>query len=194
MNQSIVLHLFFYLYIMGSVHCLQATTFQKHINNEDLRDVYTTLHTIKKIHQDIENQHNESSEEDQIIQHDCIVEIMIVLIGTYEKIVGATVTYYLMMNMPIQQNLHQTIAIIIAEDIIKILRILGNQLIHFIFNRHMTIQEKIWYCTWIVGMIVGIKMCIDTIPQSIKPQPEAHVTINNSNESGYLSDKFSNYK
>ncbi len=191
MKQSIIQYLFFYLYIAGLACTLQANTMQEIPQGKAFIDLCTTLHTIKKIQRDIENLHEQQSQEDQIVQQDCVTDIMIILIGTYEKMIGATVTYYLMMNLPIQQNLHQTIAIILADDIIKIINILGKQLLQFIFNHQISWQKKVWYCAWIVSIIAVIKIGIDQIPQSIQPQ---QFNIINDDKSSYLKDKFSNYK
>ncbi|MDP3787721.1 MAG: hypothetical protein Q8Q60_00205 [Candidatus Chromulinivorax sp.] len=203
MKQSMIVSLYFYFYLTISFAVttisLDATlsnfTLQEQTQNRNLIDVYTTLHTIKKIHRDIENFHDQLPEEDQIIQQDCMTDIMIVLIGTYEKIIGATVTYYLMINVPIQQNLHQTIGMILAEDTVKIINILGKQFIHFMFNHHMTWQKKAWYCAWIISILVMIKIGIDQIPQSIKPQQQdIDFNLINDDKSSYLKDKFSNYR
>jgi hypothetical protein len=206
MKQSIMPSLSFYLYIaiyfVAVPIDLQASfpflTGQEQLEDQAMHDIYTTLRMIKDMHRDVEHQQDELPQEEQIAQQDFILDIMVVLVGTYEKIVGATVTYYLMMNMPT----HDTVAIIIAEDIIKIINILGKRLIYFIFNRQMTWQEKVWYCAWVISVIAIIKISIDQIPQSVKPQQSAYdlpvqdVDLNkiSDDKSAYIKDKFSNYK
>lgn len=208
MKQLIMPSLSFYLYIatcfFGLTIFLEASYDAHHILSQDqtLSNVHTTLRVIKQVHRDIEDLHEQSIQDNQFPEHDFLIDIMIVLVGTYEKMVGATVTYYLMINMPIQYNLQDAVARIIAEDIIKIMSILGKRFIHFIFDRHMTWKEKLWYCAWIISVITLIKIGIDQIPQPVQPQPTLYnlpneimnLQKNEEDKSGYLKEKFNDWK
>ena len=134
-----------------------------------------------------------------------MIEIIAILVGTYEKIVGTTVTYYLMMNMPGQQNIQYSIAVIIAQDAVKILNILSKRLLSFICSQKMTWQQKAWYCTWVAAVIILIKLGIDQIPQPEKSDKKECfpplMPVQNSNshqiqepESGFLQGKFNNWR
>src|SRR3989339_1038483 len=217
MKQSIRLSLYFYLFIVmfftQTIACDQIykeipLQIQDQKNDQQLLDIYTTLRIIKKIHKDLEDYSSDALPlEDQTFQEDCMIEIIAILVGTYEKIVGATVTYYLMINMPGQQNIQHTIAIIIAQDAIKILNILSKRLLSCIYSQKMTWQQKAWHCTWVVGVIILIKLGIDQIPQPYKSDKSdkkenipLQVSVQNSDshkiqeaESGFLQGKFNNW-
>ena len=208
MKQLIIFSVSFYLYIamyfietpmIMAAPCSQMTMVSRALQDKTLLDIYTTLRIIKQIHRDTENQYELLPEEDQDIQQDFMVDIMIVLVGTYEKIIGTTVTYYLTMNMAIQQDLQSSVAIIIAEDMAKIFNIISKKLVFFIFNQRMTWQQKLWYCTWTLTVIGIIKLGIDQIPKIIKPE-QLHQELsskndgiskkNNEDKSAYLKDEF----
>lgn len=92
-------------------------------------------------------------------------QLIIVLTNTYQKIIVATVTYYLMMDYPGQQNLQFTIAQIIVQDVIKVLKIISKMVIRFILNPDISNSTKIGYCISITCIIVGIKMVVDALPE-----------------------------
>jgi|GEM_PF-1441807 len=176
MKQLISSRLSFYFFIFlcfaGTFINLEALNYaavteQEGISDIDILDMYTTLRVIRGVHDDVQDQ---LSHDDQLEQSDFIVDIMIVLVGMYEKIVGATATYYLMAYLPVQQSLHEIVGKIIANGVIEIMSILSRQLIRYIFNQDMTLREKIWYCAWAISIIGLIKVGIDQIPQSIKPE------------------------
>ena len=144
MKQSIQLSLYFYISIVmlfteaimyAQDYNVVSLRIQEQKQEQQLLDIFTTLRIINKIHKDIEDNSDQLSLEDQALQEDCMIEIIAILVGTYEKIVGTTVTYYLMMNMPAQQNIQHTIGIIIAQDTIKILNILSKRLLLFIYSQ-----------------------------------------------------------
>ena len=209
MKQLIIPSLSFYFYIVicfaGSFLDLKAfgsTIPYQHLNDQQLLDTYTTLKVIKRIQIDVQNKYDDQIQEDnQSPQPDFMIDVMVVLFGTYEKIVGATVTHYVMINMPMQQNLQSTVARIIAEDLIKIISILGKQLMNFIFSKQMTLQEKIWHCAWVFSVIIMIKIGIDQLPVSTKPQQPFYNSLHNGSdsqriqgeESVYLTGKFGNW-
>ncbi|MGZ6250827.1 MAG: hypothetical protein ACXWL2_02260 [Candidatus Chromulinivorax sp.] len=91
-------------------------------------------------------------------------QLIIVLTNTYQKIIIATVTYYLMMNLPGQQNLQFTIAQIIVQDIVKILRVISKMIIRFIINPDISNGAKIGYCLSITCIIIAIKIVVDALP------------------------------
>ncbi|MBV8660817.1 MAG: hypothetical protein JO129_01565 [Candidatus Dependentiae bacterium] len=176
---SLSFYLYITIYFIGSfinLEALEYISMQKRCLDKDLLEMFTTLRVIKKIHKDLQDQYHELQNSDYEQQKECekeedfIVDIMIILTGTYEKIIGVTVTYYLTLNTPIQQNLHNSIAQILAEDSIKIISILGKKLMYFVFNLHLSWQEKLWYCACVISIITIIKLGIDQIPQQI-PQP-----------------------
>lgn len=187
MEQLIISRLSFYfciiLYFTGSFINLEALnciteqnryldySHNKIISDLEILDVYTTLRVVRDVHDDVQSQ---LSQNNQLGQHDFIVDIMAVCVGMYEKIVGATVTYYLMAYLPMHQNLHDIVGKIIAEGIIEITSILSRQLIHYIFNQNMTLREKIWYCGCAISIIGLIKIGIDQIPQIMKPESCMH--------------------
>lgn len=213
MKQSIILSLSFYLcmtmYFLGTTSFLEAFySPREQSQDQAILHMYTTLRVIKKIHRDVENEYNQLSQDgnefsqDDEQQQDFMIDIMIVLVGTYEKIVGATVTYYVMMNTPFQQDLQNSVAIIIAKDAVEIFNILGRQLITFIMNHKMTWQKKLWYCMWTISIIAMIKLGIDQIPKTVKPELSTYVFPPENNnlekiqgpESAYLKEKFNNWK
>jgi len=106
----------------------------------------------------------------QEYQLDITVEVIIMFIEMYQKIVEATVAYYLMPNSQVQYNLHDIIMQIITEHTIKIISFLGQKFIEFICNRQMSWQEKISYCACILSMIYIIKIGIEKLSISIKPE------------------------
>ena len=179
MKQSIMLSLHFYcIFVMlfTAVPCMldasYSVTWQQK-KDQEFADIYTTLRVIQKIHRDVEDHYDQLPPEDMAMQQDCMIEIITILIETYKKIVGTTVTYYLMMNTPMQQNLQQSIGLIIAEDTLKILHVLGNRLLQFITSQNMTWQQKAWYCTWVAGIIIIMKLGIDQLPQPEKKDKDS---------------------
>ena len=174
----------FFLCFLGFNVGLQALQ-----QDQLLLDMYTTQQIIKNIHAEI------GGHQDEQIDHDVVNEVMLILIGTYEKVVGITVTYCLMMHNPmLQYDLRDEIAKIIAQDAIKIISILIKQCTYFIFNKKMNLKEKLWYCGLIASIIVIIKLGLDQIPLSIQQENSDKNLINLDKESGYVSDKFSIYR
>ena len=216
MKQSIILSLSFYLcmtmyFLATTLHLEAFYSAQEQSQDRILLDMYTTLRVIKKIHRDVENQCEQFTQDDEYLQdehpqQDFMIDIMIVLVGTYEKIVSATVNYYIMMHTPMQQDLQNNVAMIIAEDVVKIFNILGRRLIVFLIDHKMTWQKKIWYCMSIASVIIMIKIGIDQIPKIVKiDKPESSSPYifprENDNlykisepESGYLKDQFNYWK
>lgn len=153
-----------------------------------LREIYSAEDVIQRIRIDLDSYQAEE-------EHNFIVDITVVFIEMYEKIVGVTVTYCLMMHNPVlQQNLHDEVAKIIAQDMIKVFAILAKQLVYFVLNAKMSLQEKIFYCGLIASIIILIKLGIDQIPQSIKPKNRDENNNYNLQESGYVTGKFDYYK
>jgi hypothetical protein len=186
MKQPIIISLHFYCilvmfftlttFFLQGYSCIDAQ--QK--KDQEIANIYTTLRVIQKIHRDVEDHYDQLPPEDMAMQQDCMIEIISILVETYEKIVGTTVTYYLMMNMPMQQNLQQAIAVIIAQDTLKILHVLGKRLLQFITSQNMTWQQKAWYCTWVAGIIIIIKLGIDQLPQIEKKEKDSSQEKNSS--------------
>ncbi len=162
-----------------SLHALEVN------NNECLFNMDVVSHVIGGMRIDLESYEQDFSD------RDCIVEISIILVEMYEKIVSATVTYFLMMHNPmLQQNLHDEVAKIIARDMIKIFAILGKEFIFFIFNKKMTVQEKLARCCAIGAVIIVLKIGIDQFP--LKKDVIKEIIIDD--KSAYLSDKYNLYR
>jgi hypothetical protein len=173
------------IYFYGVIWCGQLLSCDQ---NNILQEIYAAENVIKKIGIDL-NDYQEQQD------HSFIVDITVIFIEMYEKIVGVTVTYCLMMHNPVlQQNLHDEVGRIIAQDMIKVFAILAKQCVYFILNKKMSLQEKIWHCGLVVSIIILIKLGIDQIPQSIKPKNRDENNNYNLQESGYVTGKFENYK
>ncbi len=190
MKQKIMFCLFFYIHInmLFAESIIQvpypiSKITQNQTNDTYILDVYTTLRVIKKMHRDVESEFDQLSSEDKSLEQDYMFEIITILMGTYEKIVNATVTHYLMVNIPPQQNLQNTIGIIVAEDIFKIMNILGRRVLSFICDEKMNWQQKIWHCTWITGIIIIMKLSIDQIPKPEKQNDNLSKTPIHDNDS-----------
>ena len=93
------------------------------------------------------------------------VLLFVIFIEMYQKIVEATVAYYLMPNTSIHHNLHDIIIKIIADYVIKLTSILSSKLIDFIFDHKISWQEKVAYCGWILSMMIIIKLGIEQLPK-----------------------------
>ena len=127
-------------------------------------DVKVALHILQDLRHEFEHFPTDESHSDLIIHIavNAFVEM-------YQKIVEATVTYYLMPNMPAKQNLHDIIIRIIADDTIRLIALLCRELIHFIFDHQMSWQEKAYHCAWVISVILIIKMGVENLPKSINP-------------------------
>ena len=195
MKQRIMLSLHFYytlVMLFTGTSCMLQGSYsitQGQKKDQEFVNIYTTLRIIQKIHRDVEDHYDQLPAEDMAMQQDCMIEIIAILVETYEKIVGTTATYYLMMNMPMQQNLQEAIAVIIAQDTLKILHVLGKRLLQFITSQNMTWQQKAWYCTWVAGIIIIIKLGIDQLPQPEKKEKEG-AQEKNSSEVPILNSDF----
>ena len=127
----------FFLYLCG-ITTISTSNFvaQELQDKRYLSDFYTASKIIDNLR--IEMQDYQVKEE-ICADRDWIVEITVILIEMYEKIVAATATYFLMMHNPyLQQNLQDEVARIITRDLVKIFAILGKELTYFIFNHEMT--------------------------------------------------------
>ena len=171
MKQLISSRLSFYFYVIlcfaGSFIDLDALNFTiapGEVREAEILNMYTTLRVIRMVHDDTHDQLLQEVDH----QPDFIVDVMTVFVGVYEKIVGATVTYYLIPHLSMKQNLHDIVGRIIADGVIEIASILSRQLIYYISNQSMTLREKIWYCAWAISIIALIKVGIDQIPQFIQ--------------------------
>jgi hypothetical protein len=126
------------------------------------------------------------------VQEDFVVEMVTILMGTYEKMIGLTVSYCLMMHNPLmQQKIKDEIAALLAQDTITIMSILSKQAIYYMFDKKVTVQKKLWYCSAIISMIIIMKCGIDQIPVSIKPQKDQK---EDGDKTSYLKDKFALYR
>jgi hypothetical protein len=180
LSQAIGLCLYFYG-IMSFVSAAQSSQ-----RDASLLDMYTAQCIIKNMHDEI-----------QSCDEDFVVEIMVILVGTYEKIVGATVSYCLMMHNPVlQEDLHDEVARILAQDIIKILSILLRQFVSFITDKKITLKEKLYYCALIGTAIIIIKLGVDQLPKSLKKKDNNKDNQSDDlpAESGYVSGKFAHYR
>ena len=95
-------------------------------------------------------------------------EILVVLIGTYQKIITATVTYYLFVDVPVSYNLNQAIALIIVEDCIKIIKIIKSGLMQSMEASTTNLKSKMLYCLGIGVAVIIIKFGIDKISSQDK--------------------------
>lgn len=165
-----------------------------------LLDLYTTLSLVKNMHKKIDayEQQDDFLENipthtpdthDEENQQSMIMAIMVILSDTYQKIIKATVAYYVMSNTTIHYDLHTVVAKILAEDSIKIFGILGQGFTRFMLSHTMTWKEKIWYCVSIMVIIVGIKLAIDGLPQKYT----YYDFYKNDNKNSYVEDKFCDY-
>jgi hypothetical protein len=125
--------------------------------DKDILEIYTAL----KVQCDLEEDFDQLEDDEEPIQQDFIIDIIVVLVGMYEKIVASTVTHYLLINLPGQEKLQNIVTKIIAEDIVKIISILCQRVLHFIYSHRMTWKEKLSYCIWVASIIVMIKLSID---------------------------------
>ncbi|MBP6869876.1 hypothetical protein KBC04_03275 [Candidatus Babeliales bacterium] len=124
-------------------------------------DVFITLKALKKAQKDIEHQLEESEDTKE---QDALYEIITILVGTYQKIVTATVTYYLTQGLPGQQNLHQVTATIVTQDLMEILNVLGKKFISIIKENDLSWKQKACYCAGVAIAIYLVKLKIDAIP------------------------------
>lgn len=154
-----------------------------------LLDIYISEKIIKKVHDDIVDLFDR--DEDQV-QEKFVVEIVAILMSTYEKMIGLTVSHCLMMHNPLmQQKIKDEIATLLAQDTIKITSILSKQAIYYMFDEKVTLKEKLWYCGAIISMIIIMKCGIDQIPVSIKSQKDQQENVDRTS---YLTNKFALYR
>lgn len=125
-------------------------------------DIQVALGSIRDIQHEFEDDVHEFGS-------DIVIEVVLICVEMYEKIIEATVTYYLLINVPGQQNLHDVIVRIIVNHVIKIINILYRQFMHFIFDHELTWKEKVMHCTWILGFIFVIKISLEKLPKTINP-------------------------
>lgn len=197
--------LYIAIYFLNSLQNLQANehhiAFHSKNYKPNMQNIALNLQIIQNLRMKLQSQYDEHEDnsnnnephEDCNAEKDTIVEIMIILTGTYEKIINATVTYYIMIHMPMQQDLHTTVALILAEDMAKIVTVLCKRLLEFGLHPSLTWKHKAWYCVWIISMIGIIKLGIDQIPKVI-PDISPESLTNQEEEGAYLKEKFSNYK
>lgn len=155
-----------------------------------LLDIYISEKIIKQVHDDMVNLFDRD-DEDQV-QEEFVVEIVSILMGTYEKMIGLSVSYCLMMHNPLmQQKIKDEIATLLAQDTIKILAMLSKQAIYYMCDEKVTLKEKLWYCGAIISMIIIMKCGIDQIPVSMKSQKDQQENVDRTS---YLTDKFALYR
>ena len=182
--------IYFYFYTLVMI-CGWNVPMQASQDNRCLSYLQTTQNAINNLRIDLEGYEYGQD----IPDRDFIVEITVILIEMYEKIVSATVVYILMMHNPmLQQNLRDEVARIIARDMVKIFAILSRELTCFIFSQKMNVQEKIARCCVIAAIIVIIKLGIDQISFENKQNNITNNYVFSKEESGYLSDKFGAYR
>lgn len=160
--------------------------------DQSLLKMYTTIQHHRTEKHDIDDI---ESDQYDIAWHNqsFINKIITVLLGMYEKIIGATVTYYLCSNLEYQPNLHEKIAHIIAKDSIKIIGIIGNECIYFFTDDSLSNRRKVVLCCCAISCMIGIKLFIDHhIPYTHTPQDAQHESA--AQESSYVSDKFDHWK
>ncbi len=186
------LSFYFYIVICFAGALLQGQApesliMQKQISDQKILQMYTTLRVITRIHRDIADQNNL---EDQFEKHDFLIEIMAILMETYQKIIAATVTHYLMIHTPMQQDLQTTIIRIIAGDMIQVFAILGKHLLHFVVSDAVTLQQKLFYCIWFTCIIAMIRIGVDQIPKP-GPNSQASKTTTNQISMPSMTEQFS---
>ena len=174
----------------------KTSMYQNNNDQSSLLRICATLQRIKDLRDEFDDI---EYPEDEDKRPDFMIEIMNILSGTYEKIIGATVTYYLMINLAGQNNLHETVAKIMTEDAIKILGILTQEYGYFLSSQTMSLRQKIWYCTCSWLLIMACKMAIDQIPQvTINNSPALDFSLDdaekNTAKSSYVRDKFHKYE
>ncbi len=175
------------IFVMISVwHVVYATRSE---HEQFLLDIYTSKKIIKQMHDEVVDL---SSHDDSQKQEEFVIEILTILMSTYEKMIGLTVSYYLMMHNPyMQQKIKDEIATMLSQDVIKILSIVSKQALYYMFDEDVTLQEKLWYCGAIISMIIVMKLGIDQIPPSMKLQKNQQEHVD---KTSYLTDKFALYR
>jgi len=148
------------------------------LNAPELIDIRLTLTALKDIQHELEDDPSE-------LESDVIIEIILVCVEMYEKIVEVTVTHSLMVNVAGQQNLHDAIVRIIVLHVIKIINILYHEFLQFVFNHKITWKEKIAHSLWIFGVILIIKTGIEKLPKSINPAIILTDVFNNNGEKAF---------
>jgi len=158
-------------------------------------NIYRTLTIIKDLQQDFENYDNDHNDNSDYNQKDCVVKIIALCIEMYERIIEATITHYLLINIPIQQDLHGVIIRIVADYTVRIMIVLYEKLSHFIFDHEMSLQEKFYYSGGIIAMILVVKFCLEKIPSSVQNGPNTVFFQDKSkDENLYTSGQTHNYK
>jgi hypothetical protein len=176
MKKLVVPKLYFYIYITVFVIISYSSieAFENYFNFACNSNKYNKLRFIKKNQMDIEIKfENFFDKDDEDMIHDdqdFVMEIMEILISMYEKIVSASVSYYILMDLPRQEKLQNIVARIIAQDTLKIINILNKKIINYLFNKDMTWERKILYCAFIGVIIMIIKLGIDRIAQNIQAE------------------------
>ena len=178
--------IFFYGFVFGLFLCVDFSALSSH---SAMYDFYRSQATIKKLSDDVSSIENEDVK-------DCVDKILLILVDTYEKIVGATVLYYLMMHDPCaQKDIHSEIAKIMHDATLKILTILKKELLFFVFDKKISLQKKCKACLVIVSIILLMKLGINNFCIiSNQEKNKEGLDVDMSQESIYLSDKFSNYR
>ena len=158
-KKYLILFYFCFVFSAHSIFCLDE---QEIMTLPEFKDIQVTLTAIKDIQHEFEDDAHE-------LRSDIVMEVVLICVEMYEKIIEATVTYYLLINIPGQQNIHDVIARIIVSHVLKIINILYRQFMHFIFDHELTWKEKVMHCTWILGFIFVIKISLEKLPKTINP-------------------------
>jgi len=163
-NMKKIYSIFFYFYFFFSVHALSCLEDSEIIALPEFEDIQITLGTIRNIQYEFEF-------EDSVheIKSDVMMEVILICVEMYEKIIEATVTYYLLINVPGKQNIHDVIIKIIVNHVLKIINILYREFMHYLFNHELTWKEKMIHCAWILGFVFVIKMGLEKLPKTTKP-------------------------
>lgn len=154
--------IFFYFYFFFSVHALSCLEDSDIIALPEFEDIQITLVAIRDMQ-------NEFEDEMQVFRSDVVVEIVLICIEMYEKIVEATVAHCLLIHVPGQQSIHDVIARIIVSHVLKIINILYREFMNYLFNHELTWKEKMIHCAWILGFIFVIKIGLEKLPKTTKP-------------------------
>ena len=82
----------------------------------------------------------------------------------YQKILEISVMHYLGADPLNVDDLHAKIAKVVVIELIKIIKILFQQISILIRNPNIPWHEKIKKCWWVIGLIVTIKFWAQQMP------------------------------
>jgi len=173
-KKKFYVYLFFLLIIsMKNIICnvQDVEICEESFEDECIFEIYTTLRIIDQMRYNIE-------EYDQNVfyspvntdnnHQDFMVEIIGLLLAMYGKIIEATVTHYLIGELPLDKNGYEAIIKIIATDSIVIMQVTGKHLFLFLSDSNISWQEKVYRCAFVFGIVLIIKVGMDSMPDMIK--------------------------